>query len=307
MNNKHWFIAGQGSVGSYIAYNAMLSALSCRQITRPSSNSIKTKIQFHPLDADPVPLPNAISLADLTFKSIEYLIVPLKAYDVIPFLQQVQPFLADNVAIILCHNGLGTVELAANLISENMDLYFCTTSNGLYKNNQGVFQAGIGDSVWSHVAGRHPNKLTNDDLIPVFNRINEAPDLQQILWQKLVINCAINPLTAINKIKNGELAKTQYRKTITHIVRETLSIAKKEGVSLEFDFMLTKVYRVIKDTAKNYSSMYQDVSANKQNEIEFITGYIVKLAERYGVPCPISHSIYQQVKALSLPRVTEPN
>jgi len=299
MINKLWFVAGQGSVGSFIAYNAHISNLECRQITRKSLTN-NPAIQFHPLNGESITLPSAVSLAQLPVNSIAYLIVPLKAYDIIPFLQQVRPYLSDNAAVILCHNGLGTIELATDLLSENMDLYFCTTSNGLYKNNQGVFQAGVGDSLWSHVAGEHPDKLTNDDLIPLFNRVIKATNLQQILWQKLVINCVINPLTAINKVKNGELTRAQYSETITNIVRETLAVANKVGVSLDFDIMLAKVYQVIKDTAQNYSSMYQDVNANKKNEIDYITGHVIKLAKSYGIPSPISNSLYQEVKALAL-------
>lgn len=297
MTSKQWFVAGQGSIGSFIAYNALLSAISCHQIVRDRTN---TPLSFHPLNATPIILPNAIGLSDIKPRSIEYLIVPLKAYDIVPFLTQVKPFLAESAAIILCHNGLGTIEPAANLISENMNLYFCTTSNGLYKNNQGVFQAGIGDSIWSHVAGSHPNKLTNDDLTPIFNRINKVTNLQQILWQKLVINCVINPLTAINKVKNGELEQAQYSETIRAIIAETLAVANKLGIPLEFDFMLTKVYQVIKGTAQNYSSMYQDVSSNKKNEIEFITGHVVKLAQRYAIPTPISNGLYLQTKSISI-------
>jgi 2-dehydropantoate 2-reductase len=297
MNNKQWFIAGQGSVGSFIAYNALLSSLKYHQIVRKPFSPTNTAPQVHPLNGVPVSLPNAIALSDIKLKSIEYLIVPLKAYDIIPFLTQVQPFLNDNAAIILCHNGLGTIELATNLISENMDLYFCTTSNGLYKNSQGIFQAGIGDSLWSHVSGSHPQKLNNDDLIPLFNRIDNVNNLQQILWQKLIINCAINPLTAIHKVKNGELLQDKYRTTITAVVDESLAVATAFGVSLKSGAVLTKVYQVINDTANNYSSMYQDIHSNKQNEIDFITGHIIKLGADFNIPTPVSDNLYQQIKS----------
>jgi 2-dehydropantoate 2-reductase len=179
-----------------------------------------------------------------------------------------------------------------------MDLYFCTTSNGLYKNAKGVFQAGIGDSFWSHVAGEYSGKITNKELIPLFKRVEHVDNLQQILWQKLVINCAINPLTAIDNVNNGALAADKYTQNINEIIGETIAVAKKVNVELDFESTRNKVYQVIQSTGANYSSMYQDINANKKTEIDFITGYIVKLAKQFDVATPMSDLLYQQVQTL---------
>ncbi|MDU0114508.1 2-dehydropantoate 2-reductase [Psychrosphaera aquimarina] len=296
MNNKTWFVAGQGSIGSFIAYNAMNKGISCKQIVRELTQTSQTC--FHPIDKDSILLPESLPFSGLVPASIQFLIVPLKAYDIVPFLTQVKPFLAENAAIVLCHNGLGTIELATELITDNMDLFFCTTNNGLYKNEQGVFQAGLGESLWSHVAGLQPEKLTNNDFTSLLGSANMVNNLQQVLWQKLVINCAINPLTAINKIKNGALDQDVYRSSIANIVNETLAVGQAIGVELKHDQLINRVYQVIQATANNYSSMYQDVHAHKKTEIDFITGHVVKLGKELGIPTPTSNLIYEQLKTL---------
>ena len=296
MNNKHWFVAGQGSIGSFVAYNALLSDIKCDQIVREVNHS--KSILFHPISKQPTALPRPITLANLTPNSIHYLIVPLKAYDIWPFLQQIMPYLAKDAVIMLCHNGLGTIELVADLLTANMNLFFCTTSNGLYKNTDGVFQAGIGESQWSHVVGNNPEKLNNKNLIPLFGRITKVDNLQKILWHKLIVNCVINPLTALHNIKNGALAKAEYTGAIESIVKETLLVANKLGISLEFQTMLNTVHQVIANTAENYSSMNQDVKSGKQTEIDFISGYVVKEGAKLNIPTPINQSLYSQIKAL---------
>jgi 2-dehydropantoate 2-reductase len=300
MNNrvtsKHWFIAGHGSIGSFVAYNALLSDIKCDQIVRDANNS-KAAL-FHPIGKQPTALPTPITSVDLTLNSIHYLIVPLKAYDIVPFLQQIMPYLADDAAIILCHNGLGTIEPVTDLLTKNMNLFFCTTSNGLYKNKDGIFQAGLGESQWSHVAGNTPEKLSNDDLVPLFVRITQVDNLQKILWQKLIVNCVINPLTALHNVKNGALAQKGYAENIECIIKETLLVANKVGISLEFQTMLNTVNQVIANTAENYSSMNQDVKSHKQTEIDFISGYVIKEGLKLNIPTPVCQSLYDQIKAL---------
>lgn len=296
MTNKHWFIAGQGSIGSFVAYNALLSGIQCTQITREYNNPKQT--WFHPISKPAKALPRPITLAELTSNSIQYLIVPLKAYDIVPFLHQIMPYLADDANIILCHNGMGTIELVSGLLTSNMNLFFCTTSNGLYKNTDGVFQAGIGESQWSHVVGNNPEKLNNKNLVPLFGRIHQTNDLQQILWQKLIVNCVINPLTALHNIKNGALAQVQFAESIKGIIKETLLVANKLSISLEFQTMLKTVNQVIANTAENYSSMNQDVKSHKQTEIDFINGYVVKQGLKLNIPTPICQSLYNQIKEL---------
>lgn len=296
VTSEHWFIAGQGSIGSFVAYNALLSGIKCHQIVRSVNHSKQT--WFHPIGKPATALPSPITLIDLTPNLVHYLIVPLKAYDILPFLQKAMPYLADDAAIILCHNGLGTIELVTDLLTPNMNLFFCTTSNGLYKNTDGVFQAGVGESQWSHVIGNNPEKLNNKNLVSLFGSITKVDNLQQILWQKLIINCVINPLTALHNIKNGKLAQSKFVENIECIIKETLLVANKLGISLEFQTMLNTVNQVIANTAENYSSMNQDVKSHRKTEIDFISGYVVKAGLKLNIPTPINQSLYNQIKAL---------
>lgn len=296
MNTNHWYIAGQGSIGSLAAYNAKQHNVRYSQIvrTKPSHD-----VWFKPIKHEPIKLDNAITFSEIAKQSIDYLLVPLKAYDVVPFLTQAMPYLAPNVAVVLSHNGLGTIEPVADLVGDTMDVFFCTTSHGLYKDQNTIIQAGIGESKWSHVTGLHPDKLNNQHLADLFGQANQLENVDSILWQKLIINCAINPLTAIHKIKNGALAQPQYQQTITDIITESLKVANQQGINLAFNSMLSTVKQVIGNTSGNYSSMYQDVMASKTTEIDYITGYIVNMAKLMNIDVPVSQSLYHQVKTLN--------
>jgi len=58
----------------------------------------------------------------------------------------------------------------------------------------------------------------------------------------------------------------------------------------------TIVLDVAEKTAKNTSSMLQDVRAGRATEIDYINGYIVKRGKEQGVDCEINEKLVRLVK-----------
>lgn len=48
--------------------------------------------------------------------------------------------------------------------------------------------------------------------------VNWNPEIKTALWTKLAINCAINPLTGLEQVKNGKLADQHFSETLNSIV-----------------------------------------------------------------------------------------
>ncbi|KAJ3046985.1 hypothetical protein HK097_000347 [Rhizophlyctis rosea] len=61
-----------------------------------------------------------------------------------------------------------------------------------------------------------------------------------------------------------------------------------------------EVWEVIEKTRKNRSSMFQDVAAGKPDtEIDYINGYIVRQASKYGIDVPTNKVIVDLIKMKS--------
>jgi 2-dehydropantoate 2-reductase len=58
-----------------------------------------------------------------------------------------------------------------------------------------------------------------------------------------------------------------------------------------------KVLAVADKTAANTSSMLQDVRANRETEIEYITGYLLKRGRECGVDMHFNAQVYDMVQA----------
>jgi 2-dehydropantoate 2-reductase len=119
------------------------------------------------------------------------------------------------------------------------------------------------------------------------------------IWSKLLINAAINPLTAILHLKNGELLNyVETREIMQSTAEEGARIAKAKKLTLKWVDPFAQVERVCQATAENYSSMLQDILNHKRTEIDFINGAIVREGESVGIPTPINSTLTRLVKAV---------
>lgn len=126
--------------------------------------------------------------------------------------------------------------------------------------------------------------------------VTESPG--QLLWEKLAINAAINPLTAILNVPNGQLLiNKETRQLMRDLVVEAVKVAATEGYRFE-QSLVEIAESVCEATSENISSMLQDIRAGKRTEIEAISGEVLRRAQIASLPTPRTRVIYQLVRGL---------
>lgn len=119
-------------------------------------------------------------------------------------------------------------------------------------------------------------------------------DMTDRLWEKLAINAAINPVTALAGVPNGALRTGEAQRLATGAACETARVARSQGVDLAEDRALAALEDVLETTAANDSSMLQDVQQERRTEIDAISGYVV---DRASEPVPITGTLRDLVRA----------
>ncbi len=76
---------------------------------------------------------------------------------------------------------------------------------------------------------------SNDSQRKIHDRPAGEPNITQALWNKLAINCAINPLTAIHQCLNGKLAAESYRSILDSIIEEVVAVMNAENIPVKQD------------------------------------------------------------------------
>jgi 2-dehydropantoate 2-reductase len=130
--------------------------------------------------------------------------------------------------------------------------------------------------------------------------VSVVADARSLVWGKLVISAAINPLTAFLRVPNGELLhRPAARLLMGELAHEAAAVARALGVSLPFEVPESAVEEVARRTSANHSSMLQDVLRGAPTEIDAICGAIVRAGEERGVPTPVNRAMWHLVKALA--------
>jgi 2-dehydropantoate 2-reductase len=201
----------------------------------------------------------------------------------------------DGVALTL-QNGMGNREKLAQALGARRVALGVTTLGANLLGPGLVRSAGDGVislSVHSRL-GPLAEMLRSASFI-----VENAPDPDALLWGKLVINAAINPLTALLNIHNGDiLAHPTARSLMVAVAREAAAVAVAQGVRLPYPDPVVATETIARRTARNRSSMLQDVQRGVPTEIDAICGAIVTAGDQTGVPTPVNRTLWQLVKAL---------
>ena len=64
--------------------------------------------------------------------------------------------------------------------------------------------------------------------------------------------------------------------------------------------MIKKTRKVLRDTAENYSSMFQSFKRGKKTEVDSINGYFKKIGRKKGVNTSLNSLLRALVKALEV-------
>jgi 2-dehydropantoate 2-reductase len=125
-----------------------------------------------------------------------------------------------------------------------------------------------------------------------------VPRIEQRIWHKLIINAAINPLGALLRVPNGQLlAMEPSRQMMSDLVRETVAVARLNGILLHTDDYMKELEGVIGRTKDHLCSMLQDVLKGRRTEVSAINRAIGRNAEEVGLVVSMNAMVASLVEA----------
>ncbi len=185
--------------------------------------------------------------------------------------------------VLFVQNGIGHLELVKK--TDLPYVAFATVEHGARRvDDRTVSHNGIGKLVYAVFRGEAGSyeflKRAHTDSFPVAHHA----DAEQILMRKVLINCMINPLTAVLGMENGALLTNDYcLKLFKTLYAELLTAFPEMEPVLPYE----AVADVCRKTACNQSSMFVDRLAGRPMEIETIVSAVRKKAEGRSKELPL--------------------
>jgi len=231
----------------------------------------------------------------------DLIILCTKAYDTKEAIQHAQPLLGKNTHVLTLQNGWGNVETIAEIVGEDMVLAGMTNQAVTLTGTAQIEHTGAGETIIGHLSGKIPASVRQ--IREVFNKAKiptkVSRNIKGVLWSKLIVNAGINALSAILRLRNGQLNEQEEAASIlSAAIGEAIKVARRKRIKLIYDDPLAKVEAVCQKTSGNVSSMLQDVLAGRRTEIDYINGVIVKQGRLSGVPTPVNQTLCGLVKGI---------
>ena len=231
----------------------------------------------------------------------DLILICVKSFNTKQAIEQIKPLLQENTKIMTLQNGLGNIEIIAELVGEDKVIGGITNEAATLIDIGKVRHAGHGETIIGTLDGKVPVEMRS--IREIFNKVGlltkMSRDIKGLVWSKLIINVGINALTAITRLPNGKLTEFEGTKRILRdAVTEATRIAKRKRIKLIYDDPLAKVEAVCESTSANISSMLQDVLRNKRTEIDFINGVIVRLGQELGIAVPTNKLLVDLIKTI---------
>jgi 2-dehydropantoate 2-reductase len=249
----------------------------------------------------------------------KHALVLVKAWQTERAARQLAECLAEDGLVVTLQNGLGNYETLVQVLNsaatESTEkkrvkdsknsvakkfsrVALGTTTTGATLLGPGLAKAG-GEGVISIERNQAIGPIEAALRSANFN-VHIVDDAQSLVWGKLVINAAINPLTALLRVTNGELLnRPSAREMMGALACEAAQVAKAENVDLPFSDPIAAAEDVARKTAANRSSMLQDVLRSAPTEIDAICGAVVKAAQKHHIDTPANWVCWNLIKAIS--------
>ena len=208
--------------------------------------------------------------------------------------------LGETGYILTLQNGMGNAEIIAETAGHKRVICGTTAQGAMLLGPGRIQHSGIGKTIIG---------MWDQDRQPIVDQVAEifsaakietggVDDIKPVIWSKLFANVGINAITALTKIRNGQLLDLEpTRHLVDAVVSEAIAVARALQVPVADD-ALDNVFAIAEATASNRSSIGQDVDAHRSTEIDAINGYIVRRAEELDMEVPVNRSLTQLIKTL---------
>jgi 2-dehydropantoate 2-reductase len=230
---------------------------------------------------------------------VDLVFLMVKAYDTEVALPQWKALFGEKTLVLTMQNGLGNVERIARHIPMER-IIPGVTSRGAYVIGPGaVNNSGHAETVLGMV---HPSQRQDSQrLAQMFSQagaeVKFDEDLNSLVWGKLIMNVAINPVGALTGMRNIEAVSYPPTLRIQELaMKEGMAVGRAKGIQFRYSDPVKKLKEIVSGAPQNRCSMLQDIDRRKRTEIDYINGAVVELGRELNILTPMNEALTLLVK-----------
>lgn len=194
-----------------------------------------------------------------------------------------------DTIVLTLQNGLGNIKKINEYVDLKQIIVGSSANGGNMIEPGKINHAGNGGTIIGEIDGTETERIKDIKNLLNLSRLGPCSisnNVMGLIWDKLLVNAGVNPLTALTGLRNGQLINHgESLEIMDAIVKEGVQVAKANGIKLSYEDS-ENCKNVCRATADNISSMLADVINKRKTEIININGIIVDLGKKYDIPTP---------------------
>jgi 2-dehydropantoate 2-reductase len=235
-------------------------------------------------------------------KSADVVIVFVDANNTEKAAATVARLLAPDGFAITFQNGIGNVETLQAALGEQRVLGGSSMCSAANRGPGHVCLTHMGLTSVGEIDGRASARA--EGLIEALREAGfEAglePNVMGLVWQKFVVNCAVNAIAATTGLRAGEFVRVPEIDAFQdRVLEEIMAVIRAKGVRLPNP----EIGHKIKDQCRkkfNKPSMLQHVEAGRRTEIDALNAALIREAKALGVATPNNEALVALLKGREL-------
>jgi 2-dehydropantoate 2-reductase len=236
-----------------------------------------------------------------TLEVCDCIILAVKGYTTAAATRSIAHLINDQTPILTIQTGLGNIETMRKITSMRNILGGVTYHGATSLHGARVRHAGSGQTLIGELNGdvtERAERLTEAlNSCGIQTKLSE--NIEGHIWAKALIYSAINPLTAILRLKNGQLVeKMESIALAKRLIDEGKVVAHELAVQLPEQDLYDRLLEVCSRTAQNLSPMLQDILNNRATEIDAFNGAIYSMGKLKGVAAPAHQTMTELIRLL---------
>lgn len=225
----------------------------------------------------------------------DYIIICTKSYDLKQTIEKLKPLIDDKTILLPLLNGVSASDEILALLPNANVLKGCAfivskiKSPGVIENSGNVQKLSFGvDGTLNDGVLYLKELMINADIeVTVSDQISTA------IWEKYIF---ISPTATATSYFDTPIGKVldENLDTVLSLIEEVKNLALAKEININREISDKTLHTMQSMPYGVTSSMHRDYLNKKpETELEYLTGYVVREAEKFGISTPTYHKLYE--------------
>ena len=226
----------------------------------------------------------------------DVVVLAVKLWDSERAAEQIKPIVAAHTTVVSLQNGVDKDDILSKAVGREHVIGGVTHIGAVIAEPGVIAHTGKLQRVTlGELSGKPTGRVERivEALQGAGVEASASGEIAKVIWEKFVFLTALSGVTALTRRPVGPVRENPAtRALLLEALTETTRVAKAEGVALDEGLPQRLLQMIDGLSPAMTSSMAHDLANGKRLELDWLSGAVVRRAEKHGLATPVHRAIY---------------